>query len=437
MAGRGPNKESGVLGGQLVLDVAFSDRPGGSLADDDRFVDDGTLPIVKIFNPTGTKVADSSVPSNPSPIRTGLGKYEYVRIINNNDELSNKWKIEWSLKLGGTDEIFNETFTIRTGTGQANFGSEEFRKGFAFNNPDLTSNHHYPSWGLLVTPDELRYMVGFGNKLVSPDASQTYDDQMLQWYIDTCLGMIERDLDIDLIPRTVRFRDTIDRITGQSVSRSKNDFVPNIDEELEFFSKLDAEKNARFFIRESGYPYRNLNANHYMYIKLRRRPLREIKATILQDPVSEGSLIDLLPWRRVELGFESKVQFYPDIQTLGGFPYVPTKLFRVNYPFSHFPDAFLIDYDTGFENASTVPIEFRTVLLWTAGILLMEDFSDGKAPGIASASVNLNSVSESISTTQSATNSLLGARIAYYKTHLKDWMKINGRKYRRNLIGIL
>ena len=29
--------------------------------------------------------------------------------------------------------------------------------GFAFNNPDLTNNYHAPKWGLLVSPDDLRY----------------------------------------------------------------------------------------------------------------------------------------------------------------------------------------------------------------------------------------------------------------------------------------
>ena len=32
------------------------------------------------------------------------------------------------------------------------------RKGFAFNNPDITSNG---GWGCMITPDELRYVFAF------------------------------------------------------------------------------------------------------------------------------------------------------------------------------------------------------------------------------------------------------------------------------------
>lgn len=424
------NRETGIPGGQVILDVKFLDRSGGNFVDDDRFISDGTLPIVEIYDPNNTLISSSATPGEPIPTRLSIGIYEYNRVIGLNDEKSNQWKIIWKIRINGNDLTFEEFFSV-VEPGDAEFGDSEFRTGYAFNKPDLTSNYHYPNWGYLLHPDELRFMVGFGFKLVSPDANQTYDDNMLQWYIDVSLGMIERDLDIDLLPRTIRYQDLRDRTTGIRKART------DLDTENAFFASTGSEKAGRFYIREAGYPYRNLNANNYMFIKLRRRPLREVNKVTLQDPLSEGSIIDLLPWAREKLGFESRLQFYPDIQTLGGSPYVPTQLFRINYPFNHFPDAFLIDYETGYLNASLVPMEFRGVMMWTAGILLMEDLSDGRAPGISSASVNLNSISESYSTTQSATNSLLGARIAYYKKRHKEWMQINGHKYRRNLIGVL
>lgn len=465
MSGNPKNRETGIPGGQVILDVIFSKFAGSTeKVDDDDFTSQGTLPIVEIYNPLGTLITTSANTGEPNPTRNNKGDYEYVREIELNDTISDQWKITWKLTINGNNKEFSELFNVvppgdaefgDAEFGDAEFGDIEFRIGFAFNNPDLTSTHHAEvatfdsngdyvenkGFGLIITPDEMRYIVAFGNKLVSPEANQTYDNNMLQWYIDNAIAMVERDLDIDILPRVVRHEDPIDQdsaavrqmaggsLTGEgSITRTQGNRTPRKD-----IPPASQEPNR---VREPGYPYRPQQARHYLYLKLRRRPLLDCLKAVMADPV-QNTIIDLYSWRREFNEFEGRLQFFPNLTAIGNFPFIPTKLLQANYPFHDFPSAIYIDYRTGYLNAADVPIEFRSVLLWTAGILLLTDFGDGKAPGLASASANLNSISESFATTQSATNALFGARLAYYKDHLKRWMKLNKFKYQRNLIGML
>jgi hypothetical protein len=67
----------------------------------------------------------------------------------------------------------------------------------------------------------------------------------------------------------------------------------------------------------------------------------------------------------------------------------------------------------------------------------MATYGDGKMSSIASRSVNLNSVSEAISTTMSATSAAFGARILQYQKEIKTWFATNRQKYSNTSIGVL
>ena len=105
--------------------------------------------------------------------------------------------------------------------------------------------------------------------------------------------------------------------------------------------------------------------------------------------------------------------------------------------FKNLQDIFLIDYRTGYSNAETVPDELRSIIKKIAAVYLMATYGDGKLAAIASRSVNLNSVSESISTTLSATSATFGARILQYQKDIKAWFAQNRGKYSRTNIGVL
>jgi len=295
----------------------------------------------------------------------------------------------------------------------------ENRIGFAFNNPDLTSDYYYPNWGKIVTPDELRYVVLFGTRLTSSDQSQTYTDDMLQYYIDNAIGIVERDLNIDIYPRTVRYEDPIDQRTGERIPRT------------------DIAGDANL-VREAGYPYRAHLAEHFLLTKLRRRPLQKVLKAILIDPMYYTA-IDLYSWRKEITGLESQVQFFPNqmIVAMGATPYMFLRNVNVRYPYDHYPNSIMIDYITGWQNAKDVPKDLVEIVRMLAGIALLNDYGDGRTAALASQSTNLNSISESFTTTMSATNAMYGARIIQFRKQIEEWYKRNHRKYKRTVLGAL
>lgn len=294
----------------------------------------------------------------------------------------------------------------------------EFRIGFGFNNPDLTSNHYAPGWGLLVTPDELRYISCFGTKLVSSDASQTYTNETLQYYIDNAIGLLEADLAMDIFPRIVRYRDSVDSLSG--------DIIP----------RTDIPINESNLIREPGYPYRKTNAQHYLFIRLRRHPLQKILSAKLVDPFQK-TVIDVFPWRHERPGLTSSVQFFPTTGSSWSIPFFNQQNGYINYPYNNFPEAFFIDYITGWVSVKDVPRDICEVVRKLASIAFLADFGDGRSAAVASQNASLNSVSESFSTTMSATNAMYGARILQWQKEIKLWYKNNRSNYMRSSIGIL
>ncbi len=311
-------------------------------------------------------------------------------------------------------------------------GSGETRKGFAFNNPDLTSDFHAPKWGYLVSPDELRYDEMFGNPLIAESDSMTFTDDQLADYARVAIAYLERELSIDILPRRIRYMDRIDQ-SGNEVQRT------DIGDDTAYLSKMKTNKQkSSLYIREPGYPYRLITARHECRVKLRRRPVRTVLSAKFVDPNFGNTLIDLMPFRVLKPGLTGVLYFRPNrMSGLGyGFNHLWNTYLLSPY-YRDLQDIFLIDYETGWANAEEVPDDLRHVAKKLAAITLMATYGDGKMSSVASRSVSLNSVSESISTTMSATSAAFGARILQYQKEIKDWFATNKVKYARNTIGVL
>ncbi len=346
--------------------------------------------------------------------RLSTGRYQYTAAIL--PTAGTYYDRVWlTPEVGVAQESFISAFIISQYVGS---GTADPRHGFFFNNPQA-SDHYAPGWGMLVTPDEIRYVVTFGAKLVSSDAFQTYTDEMLQGYIDNALGIIEADFGIDIYPRTVRYEDPIGS-DGAVIPRS----LP---------------LNEANLVREMGYPYKRSNANYYMYVKLRRRPLLEVLDAQMLDPLGQNTLIDLFPMRIEKKGLDSRVQFFPrsTVPLVSGYPWLLAGGGFFNYPFDNYPDAIKIDYRTGWANASMVPKDIAEGLRKLAGIYLLMDYGDGKTSGVASQSVSMNSISEAITTGMSATSGMYTERVIEFAKELKLWYKINKTRYKRNQLGVL
>lgn len=303
--------------------------------------------------------------------------------------------------------------------------------GFAFNNPDETNDYHAPKWGLLVSPDELRYDELFGNPLIAEADSFAFMNEQLLDYVRLAIAEVERFLNIDILPRLIRYNDRIDG-NGNEVPRSDIDDVA-------YLTTLKTEKQRNdLYRREPGYPYRVISAKHEARIKLRRRPVRDVLSANFADPYTGNTVVNLMPYRIVKKDLTGVCYFRPNRLTGGSYGWDIIWQTYFIAPYSRdMQDIFMIDYTTGYEKASHVPDDLRWLIKKLSAINLMATYGDGKFAAVASRSVSLNSVSESISTTMSATSAAFGARILQYQKEIKEWLAVNKQKYSRTSIGVL
>jgi hypothetical protein len=311
---------------------------------------------------------------------------------------------------------------------------EDTRTGFSFNNPDTTSDYHAPGWGLLVSPDELRYDELFGNPLIAEADSQAITDEQLLDYAKVALAYMESVLNIDILPHRIRYDNLIDS-NGNEIERTGI-----IDEDNAYLSRMSEEQKGKLYIRETGYPYRSVAVRHSLFIKLRRRPVVDVLSAKFYDPWHNDTSLDLMPYRIVKKGLSGTCYFIRRNASAIYSGRYRLWLWDFSYAYrmlKDYPDVFKIDYETGYKSCLQVPSDMRGIIKKMAAVTLMNIYGDGKLAAIASRSVSLNSVSESIGTTLSATSATFGARIIQYGKDIDKWLKSNREKYRRNMIGVL
>jgi len=347
-----------------------------------------------------------------SKIGTGLYEYDVAPISNAGIYYD---KITLVPDAGEDPWTDISSFTIAD-TGIAPSG--ETRKGYAFNNPDFTSKGN---WGAIIHPDELRYVYAFGNELVAPNF-QTITDETLWWYIDNAVASLEKDLNVTIMKRIYRYRP-----------------APDEDRTTELASLGTAGIDYEW---TEPYDYDVRLVRQYMYIKLRKRPIISLDKALWRDPTG-GNVADILSWAKINYE-KGSLEFFPSAGSLASLPLsyglgmgLLTRTSRGN---QRYPDAFFLDYTVGLESVKHLkkkwPELFAVVGMLSA-INLLNDYGDGRSPGLASSSVSLAGISESFSTTQSATNALFGARILNFEKQLKLFYKNNKNKYSGLLIGSL
>ena len=72
-----------------------------------------------------------------------------------------------------------------------------------------------------------------------------------------------------------------------------------------------------------------------------------------------------------------------------------------------------------------------------ASIKALASVGDGLLAGFSSSSISLDGLSESFSSTQSATSAYFGARIKQYQDEIKEWLKTNRYKFSNIPLGFI
>jgi hypothetical protein len=98
---------------------------------------------------------------------------------------------------------------------------------------------------------------------------------------------------------------------------------------------------------------------------------------------------------------------------------------------------YAIDYVAGFESSDTVPNDLRAAIGKMCAIELLNIIGDGLMSGFSSSSLSMDGVSESFSSTQSATSAYYGARIKEYREELEGYIKANKLKFGNIPLGCL
>jgi len=319
------------------------------------------------------------------------------------------------------------------------------RVGQAFGNPDYKSNHYYckrgvPGFGLIVTPDELRFQYLYGNQLTST-RGDTFIDQQLQYYIDRTIGMVERDLNITIVATQYRHRPALPD-KPREVELPKEDNA-----ELAALCGTEVDVDLKPFKWDDLYDFRKEDFRQFVYLKLNRRPIVSVSKWILFNHADGNTLIDLASpdgvWMKIqhERGVlrafpraGGGVNAFPVVVggaitgVVGGHVGFSAGLYPLSY--DNYPNGYGVDFIAGYENARDVPEDLIEIIGMLAAVNLMADFGDGVISGLSNASISLGGISESFGTTLSATSAYFGARIKDYSDRLEKWFKENKRRYK-------
>ena len=98
---------------------------------------------------------------------------------------------------------------------------------------------------------------------------------------------------------------------------------------------------------------------------------------------------------------------------------------------------YAIDYVAGFESADDVPLDLRQVIGKQAAVSLLNIIGRGLMSGFSSSSLSMDGVSESFSSTQSATSAYYGADIKEYKDDIQNYITENKMKFGHIVMGSL
>ncbi len=285
---------------------------------------------------------------------------------------------------------------IEAGTIIAKSKDTNDQVGFTFGNYVAPAT----SWGEVLTPDDIRFTYMMGITLTLSNGQQVLDSQFKFW-IDEAVSYFERRLDI-VIPLT-RFA-ALPNTTGK---------VQGVD-----FDK-----------RVDPYPY---NAKYWKrdgFIQLVHKPLiiNEQTGSIergLFKTIIDTEIIDLVEedWLRVEEE-AGQVWIFPKTLGKGTSAFFGAGLTLTPLSSENYNDAFHLDYTAGHRTPFDVPEDLRGVIGKKATIDALNAVGDGLLAAFSSSSIGLDGISESFSSTQSATNAQFGARISQYEKEIDKYLK--------------
>lgn len=185
---------------------------------------------------------------------------------------------------------------------------------------------------------------------------------------------------------------------------------------------------------EDPYTYRHDKWNRSGRIVLRRRPILSVLRFELYG-IADQKILNLLSWARIDHR-KGVLSFYPRAGSDNSFRIIPAALtLGSNLLAGDYPHGYKVDYVAGYDHAGCVPDDLREIIGKVAACKLLNIIGDGLIAGFSSSSISMDGLSESFSSTQSATNAFFGARIQVYLKDIETYLKENRNKFGVEVMG--
>jgi hypothetical protein len=181
------------------------------------------------------------------------------------------------------------------------------------------------------------------------------------------------------------------------------------------------------FVEKHDYYREDYHA--FNFLKMDYRPIISVEEFRVQYPSGQNVVIFPEEWLRIHRA-EGQIQVVPTAGTLSeilvgqGGSFLPA----IYNGLAYLPDLFELSYTAGFEDGK-LPANIRDVIGKIASLGPFNLFGDLiVGAGIATQSLSLDGLSQSIGSTASATNAGFGARILAYQREIKEVLPLL-RKY--------
>lgn len=338
---------------------------------------------------TGT-FSEITTSSTRVVLQLGVVKYNFVVDVSPDT----KW-FKYSFGNDTTESVLSSAFRNQLG--------DPDRVGYTFGNYAASPG----TFGKVLTADDMRYNYLWGIDLVSNNAgADEWDDKQSDYSVMASVQDFEKTLNIDIIRR-----------------KWKTKPVVGVDRKVDIWMEGDSS-----IYTDEEFPY-DFDPDTWMnfgFLQLRHFPILNVSRFMLVGP-TESSILDLLTWMRAEKE-HGQLHAFPRNQMLYG-PFLGAYGTVLLWQMKRYPQGIEVDYETGFANSDAVPSDLRDVIGKWAACKMLNIAGDGILPGFSSQSLSLDGLSESFSSTQSATNAYFGARINQYIKEIGDWLQKNKYKY--------
>jgi hypothetical protein len=262
------------------------------------------------------------------------------------------------------------------------------------------------TWGEAICPDDLRFTYLWGTDFKAANG-QSYTDEQIRYFINASIADLERRLDITI------------KKTRMRTDPEKRNLIKGKDYDIE----------------EGYYDFRYEKIARYGTIVTNKRPIIKLhRLDVLNRFTTSFSLLDSTIVDKTKGVLKMMRRPLRPSETSQG---IATAIYPYGKETFNQHMFYAIDYDAGYETSDDIPMDLREAAGKNAAISLLNVIGDGLMSGFSSSSLSMDGMSESFSSTQSATSAYFGARIKVYEDELKDYIEEVRRKFGFTQAGVI